>query len=116
MGITTTCLDVVSANMTGSALPTHIAIGAGGSVYLSGNTSLVDEWDRNSIDSNDISTNEEVTFTANWNPTELSGLIMKEYAVMTTGSSMLNREVFTGSLVFTGEEELQVQQTFKFFI
>ena len=36
--------------------------------------------------------------------------------MMTICSQMLNREVLTGSLVFTGEEELQVQQTFKFYI
>ena len=116
MGITETCLSVVAANMAGSALPTHTAIGKSGLAYASGQTTLGSEFDRNAYTSADVSIGSEITFITDFSPTETSGLVLKEYGTFTTGSSMLNREVLTGSLVFTGEEELQVQQTFEFSI
>jgi len=36
--------------------------------------------------------------------------------MFTAGSQMLNREVMTGSFVFDGEQELQIQQTIIFKI
>jgi hypothetical protein len=116
MGITTNGLSVIAANMTGSALPTHIAVGTGSRTYASGLTTLVAEKCRNFIDSVDLATPKQVTLIANFNPVIVSGLVIKEFGTMTTGSVMLNYNVFTGSLVFTGEQELQVQQIFKFFI
>jgi len=54
---------------------------------------------------------------ANWAPNDISGCIMKEFGTFTAiGSQMMNREVLAGSLVFTGEQELQVQQTITFAI
>ncbi len=116
MGTTVVGLSVAAANMTGSALPTYVAVGIGSTAYASGNTVLVSEFDRNLIDTYDLTTSEKVTMIANWSPQDISGCIMKEYGVFTTGSAMLNREVLTGSLVFDGEQELQIQQTFQFKI
>jgi len=116
MGITTTALSVISANMIGSALPAYIAVGTSGTTFTSGDTALAVETDRNQINTSSLTTPEEVTLVANWTPLEISGTVLKEYGVMTLGSSMLNREVLAGSLVFTWEQELQIQQTFKFFI
>ena len=116
MGITTNGLSVIAANMVGSALPTACAVGIGSTTFVSGNTALVSEFERNLYSSSDLSTPEQVTLTTDWSPVEVSGLIMKEHGMMTAGSQMLNREVLTGSLVFTGDEELQIQQTFKFYI
>jgi len=113
MGTTTVGLSVVAANMTGSAIPSHIAVGIGSTAYVSGNTILVSEFDRNQIDTYDTSTAQKVIMIANWAPNDISGCIMKEYGVMTAGSQMVNREVLTGSLVFDGEQELQIQQTFQ---
>ncbi len=115
MGITTVGLSVIASNMTGSALPTHIAIGTSGTAFASGNTALAVEVERNAYSSSDLATTEEVTFVADWSPVEVSGLEIREHGTFTIGSAMLNREVIGGSLVMTGEEELQVQQTFKFF-
>jgi len=116
MGITTAGLSVIAANMAGSSLPTACAIGISGLTFASGNTVLGSEWDRNSYSSADLTTSEQITFVSDFSPIETSGLVLKEHGMMTIGSQMLNREVLTGSLVFTGEEELQVQQTFKFYI
>ena len=116
MGITTVGMNVIAANMAGSSLPTHIAIGLGSAAYASGNTTLTSEIDRNQINTYDLGTSKQVTMIANWSPSEISGVILKEFGVMTTGSAMLNREPLNGSMVFTGEQELQIQQTFKFFI
>jgi len=115
MPITTQGLTVIAANMTGSALPKFTAIGTSGLTFVSGQTILGSETDRNQIISNDLSVAEEVTFTSNFSPAEMSGTVLREFATMTTGSSMLNREVLVGSSVFDGEQELQIQQTFKLF-
>ena len=116
MGITTVGMSVIAANMTGSALPHYCAIGMSGVAYASGNTVLGSEFERNIYSTSDLATAKEVTFTTDWSPVEVSGYVVKEHGMFTLGDSMLNREVLTGSLVMTGEEELQVQQTFKFYI
>lgn len=117
MGITTGGLSICAAALAGSYDTNHyIAVGAGSTAFASGNTVLVSEFDRNQIDTNDLSINEEVTMIANWAPNDISGLTMKEFGTFTIGSAMLNRELLTGSLVFTGEQELQVQQTIEFKI
>jgi len=124
MGITTIGLNVVAAALAGSYTGYHyIAVGISGTTFASGNTTLGSEFfdsegypNRNQIDTNDLSTNEQVTMVANWGPSDISGCVLKEFGVMTAGSTMLNREVLTGSLVFDGEQELQVQQTVLFKI
>ena len=117
MGITTGGLSVCAAGLAGSYDVNHyIGVGIGSTAFVSGNTALVSEFDRNQIDTNDLSTNEQVTMIANWAPQDISGCIMKEHGVFTVGSTMLNREVLAGSLVFDGEQELQVQQTILFKI
>lgn len=116
MGVTTAGLNVFAANMAGSALPTHIAIGDSGTTFTSGDTSLANETDRNIISDFDLSTNSQVTMISNYTPIEMSGTILREFGVMTTGSTMVNRSVLNGSAVFDGDQELQIQQTFKFYI
>jgi len=117
MGITTLGLSVAAAALAGSYSGNHyIAVGTSGLTFASGNTALGIEFDRNQVDTNDLTTPEEVTMVTNWSPNDISGCIMKEFGTFTTGSAMMNREVLTGSLVFTGEQELQVQQTILFAI
>ncbi len=118
MGIVTGGLSICAAALAGSYTMNHyIAAGAGSTAFASGNTALVSEFDRNQVDTNDLVTTEQVTMIANWSPNDISGCIMKEFGTFTAaGSVMLNREVLTGSLVFTGEQELQVQQTILFAI
>ena len=113
MGITTAGLSVVAANMTGSSLATHIAIGFSGIAFASGNVALGSETDRNAINTFDLGTSEKLIVMADWSPLEISGTILREYGIMTAGSAMINREVLTGSLVFDGEQELQIQQTYQ---
>ena len=116
MGITTEALNILSANMTGSSLLTHIAVGTSGTAFVSGDTSLATETNRNTITSSDLGTAEEITFIGDFSPVDVSGLIIKEHGGFTTASGLLMRVALTGSLVMTGEEELQIQETFKFFI
>jgi len=117
MGITIDGLSICAAALAGSYTTNHfIAAGAGSTAFVSGDTSLVSEFDRNQVDTNDLSINEQVTMIANWAPNDISGLNMKEFGTFTAGSQMLNREVLAGSLVFTGEQELQIQQTVVFGI
>ena len=117
MGITTGGLSVCAAALGGSySSNQYIAVGTSGLAYASGNTVLGSEFDRNQIDTNDLTSAEQVTMIANWSPNDVSGLVLKEHGVFTAGSAMLNREVLTGSLVFDGEQELQIQQTILFKI
>jgi len=118
-GITTAGLNVFAAAAGGSVVyPTHIAIGTSGLTFASGQTTLGSEVERNQIDTVSYATNEEVLFIANWSPTDISGATVREVGVFNsgTGGAMSSRNVLTGSLVFDGEQELQVQQTYKFFI
>lgn len=118
-GITTQGLYVAAAAMGGStAYPTYVAVGTSGLVFASGNTILGSEWDRNVINTYDFTTAEEVTMIADWSPTEISGCTLREVGIMNSGlgGAMSSRNVLTGSLVFDGEQELQIQQTYKFFI
>ena len=117
MGIVTAGLSVCAAALGGSYVGNHyVAVGISGLVFASGNTTLGSEFDRNQIDTNDFTTPEEITMFANWSPGDISGCIMKEFGAFTLGSGMINREVLTGSLVFDGEQELQIQNTIKFVI
>lgn len=117
-GITTGALDVAAAAMGGSiAFPTHMAVGTSGLTFQSGQTTLGSETDRNQIDTVDFSMNEQVTHIANWSPVDISGTILREVGVFNsgTGGVMSSRNVLTGSLVFDGEQELQIQQTYLFY-
>ncbi len=118
-GMTTVGLYVAAAAMGGSvAYPTYIAVGSAPVAFTSGDTALGSEWDRNVINTYDFATAEEVTLIADWSPTEASGLILAEIGVMNSGlnGAMSSRNVLAGSLVFDGEQELHIQQTYKFFI
>ena len=118
-GITTRGLYVCAAAMGGSAAyPTYTAIGMGSTAFTSGDTALVEEFDRNIIDTYDFTTAEQITYISNWSPTEISGCILAEVGVMNSGlgGAMSSRNVLAGSLNFDGESELQIQQTYKFYI
>lgn len=117
MGTTTAGLSICAASLAGSYTSNHyIAVGTSGLTFASGNTILGSEFDRNQIDTNDLSVSEQVTMFANWSPNDISGCVMKEFGTFTAGSQMLNREVLTGSLVFDGEQECQIQNTIIFKI
>lgn len=116
MGIVTGGLSVIAANMSGSSLPNKIAIGTSGLTFASGQTALGIESDRNIITNTDLSTTEQITFISNFSASEISGTILREFGTFTSGNTMLDRQVLNGSLVFDGEQELQAQTTFKFFI
>jgi hypothetical protein len=116
MGTTTGGLSVFAANLAGSSVPYKIAIGISGIAYASGNTALGSETDRNLITSTDLSTTKQVTLISTFTPNEISGTIMREFGTFTSGNVMIDRTALTGSLVFDGEQELQVQETFSFFI
>lgn len=117
MGITTNGLSICAAALTGSYTTNHyIAVGTSGLAFNSGNTVLGSEFDRNQIDTNDLTVDGQVTFIANWSPIDISGCILREDAIFTEGSVMLCRNILAGSMVFDGEQELQIQETIRFVI
>ena len=92
-----------------------IAIGTGSGTALASNTTLVTESDKNALTSTDYSATNKVSWTANWSSTELSGTSFKEFgpfsnSTANTGSAW-QREALTGSIVFTGNQEMQVDIT-----
>ena len=117
-GITNEGLNVAAASMGGSAFPTHIAVGTSGLAFNVSQTTLGSETDRNVIDTRDFTIDAQVTQIANWSPTDISGTILREVGVFNSGAggAMSSRNVLAGSLVFDGEQELQVQSTTKFFL
>ena len=117
MSLTTDGLSIIAANMIGSSLLTKTAVGTGSTAFTSGDTSLDNETDRNQITSRDISTEERITFISNFAPPEISGTQLQEYGTFTSGNVLANRELISGiGPVFDGEQECQIQTTFKFFI
>lgn len=117
MGIVNDGLTICAAAMAGSYTENHwIAIGQGGSEYTSSDTSLENEFGRQQINDNDLSVPAQVTLIANWSPSQISGCILREHGVSTLGSMFLSRNIITGSIIFDGEQELQIQETIKFFI
>ena len=116
MGLVDGALNVLAANMAGSSLSTNTAIGIGSLAFSGNQTGLDSQSDSNLIVSTDLSTTEQVTFISNYSPIEMSGTVLQEFGTFTSGGTMLDRQVLTGSLVFDGEQELQVQETFKFFV
>jgi len=118
MGITTLALDGYAAVVGGSQVqPTHIAIGTGNTAFTTADTTLDTETDRNSFTSIDLSVGSTVTFVADFSATEISGTSFIEFGILNSGAAglMYNREVLTGSTVFDGTTELQVQQSYKFY-
>jgi hypothetical protein len=117
MPITVGGLNVMAANMAGSNVSMDfMAVGDDATAYASGNTTLANETKRTSVIFRDVSTPKAVIYNAAFTPTEVSGLVVKEVGTFTTGNTMINREVLTGSFVFDGLSEFQIQQTIRFNI
>lgn len=117
MGIVNNGLNVMAANMAGSnILISKMAFGEDGTAYNSGNTALGSELKREDIFFQDLSTPGAVIYNTNFTPTEVSGLVAKEFGTFTSGGVMISRDVMTGSFVFTGLQEFSIQQTIQFNI
>lgn len=98
--------------------PSHTAIGAGSTAFDVAGSLLVSENDRGNFTTIDLATPKEVTYVTDFSSTDISGLTVAEHGVFNQSGldlgSIFNREVLTGSLVFVGDRELQVQTTFRF--
>jgi len=103
----------------GSSLPNEyisaIGIGSGSGTATVSNTTLVAEHTRTMITgSPDFTTARKVTFQADFNSVQMSGLILTEFGLFTSGpvntGSCWQREAF-GSVLFDGTNELQIVTT-----
>lgn len=116
MAIVDTGIQSIAALAGGSGVyPAYMAVGIGSSTVVSGNTALLSESERNLLTSIDLSIAKEVTYTADFNSVELSGLTISEFGLFNAaaGGSMYLREVI-GSVLFDGDAELQIQATLRF--
>ena len=105
----------------GSTLPdlfiANIGIGDGSGTAVVGDTTLVNEVNRSDITgSPDFTTVRKVSFQADFNSTQMSGINLTEFGLFDIGSatgfpgSTWQREAF-GSIVFDGTNELQIIST-----
>lgn len=118
MGITNIGLQGTALAFGGSAsIPTHSAIGTGTTAFNVTGTAMATETDRNAFTSTSYA-GSEVTFISDYSSTEISGTNFTEFGTFNSGAggTMFQREVITGSEVFAGDRELQLQVAFRFDI
>src|SRR3990167_10615905 len=98
-GILNNALNVIPAIMSGSYSffpgSAYIAIGTSGLAFDATSTMLGSERDRNLINTADLSTTTQVTYTADWSANEISGIILREFGTVQLGSHFLTRQVLT---------------------
>ncbi len=99
--------------------PQFLAVGSGSGAVAVGDIALVAESGvRKAPTSLDFSTSQKVTFTVDYNSVDISGLVLTEFGMFTSGAaetgSLWNREGFS-SVTFDGTNELQVQLTYEVF-
>ena len=104
----------IGSNLTNNFIQ-YVAIGSGSGTVAVTNVTLVAETDRNVITgSPDFDTARKVEFQADFNSVELSGTVLFEFGLLTSGPSLVGsvwqREGF-GSIVFDGTNELQILST-----
>lgn len=92
----------------------HMGIGSGSGTAAVANTALLNEVNRTDITgSPNFQTTQKVSFQADFNGTQMSGIHLTEFGLFNTGSnpdrsgSAWLRESF-GSIVFDGTLELQI--------
>lgn len=98
--------------------PSHVAIGTGSSTKNASTHVLTTEADRNAFTSTDYSTAKKLTYIANFNSVEMSGLGLKEFGVFSDGTastgSTWSVEGFQ-NVVFDGTNELEVEVSWEIF-
>lgn len=109
----------VAMLLGGSAvdLPTYFMIGSGSGTALVTETVLIAPLDRQIYTSGaDLSTTQKVTYSSYWNALEMSGINLSEFGITYSGTgttgSMWSITRFP-SRSFTGNSELQIQETWE---
>ena len=92
-----------------------VGIGSGSGIASATDVTLFSEVKRNMITgSPDFSTAQKVTFTADFNSVQMSGIAFSEFGLFASGpisvGSLWQHEAF-GSQIFDGTNELQIQST-----
>jgi hypothetical protein len=111
-------IETIAGALGGSGnIPTHCGIGTGSTTITAGDTALNTETDRNSFTSIDTSVAKDVTYTADFSSTEISGTNLQEFGLFNSSGintgSMFLREVIAADS-FEGDRELQIQVTLRF--
>lgn len=99
--------------------PAWIAIGSGSATVAVTNVKLQNEMGARRQSTVDISTVQEINYTSDWDSVTMSGLVLREFGLFTTGAvsagSNWARDQLTGSLVFDGTQELQIEYKIETF-
>ena len=98
--------------------PLNFVLGTGSTNDTGSDVTLVNEVDKQTFSSVNLSGTYKIAFTGDWNSTEMSGIQLGEWgitsnAVASTGS-VWSRVAFT-PLTFDGTNELQIEETWEVY-
>lgn len=99
--------------------PTYFMIGSGSGTAISTQTSLVTPYDRQAITAVNGSTAYKVQWTGDWNSIQMSGLPLREWGMITSGTgltgSMWSRTSMPEAIDFDGNSELRIEETWEVY-
>jgi len=117
MGLSNTGFERIAVRIGSNIdVPTSLAIGSGSGTFATTQNTLIAETDRNVATTTDFSVLNNITWTANFSSTEMSGTDLKEFGLFSESGadtgSLWNREEFP-SVTFDGSNEMELEITYK---
>lgn len=99
-------------------IPAYFMIGSGSGLVVATQTTLLNPVDRQVFTSTDTSTTYEVKWTGDWNSVEMSGIQLREFGVVgsgtgTTGSMWTRTSI--PAITFNGTNELRIESKITVF-
>jgi len=120
MTVTNWARRIITYNIAGSGMPvpTYFIIGSGSGTVATTDTALFGALDRQLFTSTTTGTVQKVSWQGDWNSVELSGLTIKEFGVIPSGTlltgSIWSHATFPG-ILFDGSNELRVEENWEVF-
>ena len=99
--------------------PAAFAIGVGSLALTASSSTLGSEVNRQAYTSTDVSTAQKITWQADWNSVDMSGIQLSEVGIFNsttanTGSAWSLNGSFA-AITFDGSNELQIQETWEVY-
>jgi hypothetical protein len=106
------------AGTIAQTIPSYFVIGSGSGTSLSSMTTLLNTYDRQAVTSTDITIPYKVSWTGDWNSVELSGLSLKEFGMIASGTGITGSiwsRTGMPAIQFDGTNELRIEETWEVF-
>ena len=101
-----------------TVVPTYFIIGSGSGTVVASQTELIAARDRQLNTAITFPATQKVKWQGDWNSVEISGTILKEFGMITSGAaltgSIWSRTGFAG-ITFDGTNELRIEETWEVF-